>query len=109
MTNDSRHPVSIQLMKGITRTLLKFCQDHTYPDLGLSEVRECLNALEKGDANAAVQAYQKVPLGGRMGYFDEWVVPLVFDHETSEYVHFVFAALVAQWRSVMDRPLQVHE
>jgi hypothetical protein len=102
ITRDSERDTSTQMKKGLTRALLKFCQDHKYPDNGLSEVRECLVALEQGDINAAVQAYQKVPLGGRMGYFDEWVPPVVFSHETPEYVHFVFAALVAQWRSTMD-------
>jgi hypothetical protein len=102
MSNDSERSGSIQVKKGLTRALLKFCQDHKYPDNGLSDVRECLEALEQGDIKTADQAYQKVPLGGRMGYFDEWVPPVVFSHETPEYVHFVFAALVAQWRSVMD-------
>jgi hypothetical protein len=109
MTNDSKRSASIQVKKGLTRTLLKFCQDHKYPDLGLLQVRECLRALEQGDVKAAVQAYQKVPLGGRMGYFDEWVPPVAFRHETPEYVHFVFSALVAQWRSVMDLSLQVDD
>ena len=102
MTNDSVRAGSIQVKKGLTRTLVKFCEDHKYPDAGLSEVRQCLAALERADVTAAVQAYEKVPLGGRMGYFDEWVPPVVFSHETPEYVHFVFAALVAQWRSTMD-------
>lgn len=102
MTNNSERSGSIQVKKGLTRALLKFCQDHQFPDGGLLEVRECLEALEQGDVKAAVQAYQKVPLGGRMGYFDEWVPPVVFSHETPEYVHFVFAAIVAQWRSTMD-------
>lgn len=103
MISDSQRRNSIAVQKGLTRALLKFCQDHKYPDNGLSEVRECLKALEQGDMKNAVQAYQKVPLGGRMGYFDEWVPPVVFSHETTEYVQFVFAALIAQWSSVMDR------
>ncbi len=108
MSNDHKSG-SIQITKGLTRTLLKFCQDHQYPDHGLLAVRECLKALEQGDVEAAFHAYQKVPLGGRMGYFDEWVVPVVFEHETPEYVHFVFAALVAQWRWAMDRAQQVND
>jgi hypothetical protein len=44
-----------------------------------------------------------------MGYFDEWVPPVTFRHETPEYVYFVFSALVAQWRSVMDHSLQVDD
>lgn len=107
MTHDSEHSSSIQVKKGLTRTLLKFCLEHKYPDIGLLEVRECLESLEQGDVKAAGQAYQKVPLGGRMGYFDEWIPPVVFGNETPEYVHFVFTALVGQWRSVMDRSLQV--
>lgn len=102
MINRSESGSSIQLQKGLTRTLLKFCQDHNYPDIGLTEVRECLEFLELGDLRAAVRAYQTVPLGGRMGYFDEWVPPVVFGHETPEYTHFVFAALVAQWSAVME-------
>jgi hypothetical protein len=109
MDNGHKASTSKQLTKGLTGTLLKFCQDHQYPNDGLLGVRQCLKALEEGDIKAAVQAYRKVPLGGRMGYFDEWVVPVVFDHETPEYVHFVFAALVAQWCSVMDRSLQVDD
>jgi hypothetical protein len=99
----------IGLQRNVTGALLKFCEDHNYPSLGLTEIRECLKALERRAPKTAVEYYRKVPLGGRMGYFDEWVVPVVFHHETPEYVHFVFAALVAQWRSVMDHSLQVDD
>jgi hypothetical protein len=107
MVSDSQRSNPIGLQKGVTRALLKFCEDHNYPDTGLAEVRQCLEALEQGDIKTADQAFQQVPLGGRMGYFDEWVPPVVFSHETPEYVHFVFAALVAQWRSTMNVSEQI--
>jgi hypothetical protein len=48
MVNVSQGSNLIAVQKGLTRTLLKFCQDHKYPDTGLLEVRKCLEALERG-------------------------------------------------------------
>jgi hypothetical protein len=85
----------------VTEALLKFCEDHKYPTLGLTEIRDCLKALERRDIKAAVETHRKVPLGGRMGYFDDWLVPVVFPHETPEYVQIVFRALLNEWERVM--------
>jgi hypothetical protein len=85
----------------VTRALLKFCEDHNYPSLGLTEIRESLNSLVQGDIETAVEWYRKVPLGGRMGYFDDWLPPIVFPHETAEYLQIVFQALLTEWDRVM--------
>ena len=99
----NRDRTSTVLQQTVTRTLLKFCEDHQYPDAGLTEIRECLKYLKRGDLLSAVGSYRKVPLGGRMGYFDEWVPPVIFSNETDEYVSTLFGALVSQWREVMER------
>lgn len=85
----------------VTKTLLKFSEDHGYPSSGLTEIRECFTALERRDIKTAVEFYQKLPLGGRMGYFDDWFPPVVFPQETPEYVEVVFRALVNEWDRVM--------
>jgi hypothetical protein len=85
----------------VTRALIKFCEDHNYPSLGLTEIRESLKALERSDLETAVERYRKVPLGGRMGYFDDWLPPVVFPRETAEYVQIVFRALLNEWDRVM--------
>ena len=85
----------------VTRALLKFCVDHNYPSLGLTEIRQSLKALERSDLKTAVECYRKVPLGGRMGYFDDWLPPVVFPSETAEYVQIVFRALLNEWDRVM--------
>jgi hypothetical protein len=83
-----------------TRALIKFCEEHgdEYPSVG--ELRTCLEALEQGDIKVAVQSYQKVPLGG-MGCFNDWLPPVVFSHETPEYVQAVFEALTSHWSLLM--------
>jgi hypothetical protein len=91
------------VQKRLTRTLLHFCETHNYPSDGLSEIRECLTSLENGDREASVRAYLKVPLGGRMGYFDEWIPRVVYAHETPEALLVMFETLLAQWKTVMDR------
>ena len=98
----NRGGASTALQQSVTRTLLKFCEDHQYPDDGLAEVRQCLKSLKRGDVSSAIQSYRKVPLGGRMGYFDEWIPPVRFSNETEDYVSTLFAVLVAQWREVME-------
>jgi hypothetical protein len=91
----------IDWQQKVTRALLKFSEDHNYPSLGLTEIREALRSLERSDINSAVEHYRRVPLGGRMGYFDDWLPPVVFSHETAEYVEIVFRALVNEWERVM--------
>jgi len=85
----------------VTRAVIKFCEDHNYPSLGLTEIRESLKALERGDLETAVEQYRKVPLGGRMGYFDDWLPPVIFHHETADYVQIVFRSLLNEWDRVM--------
>ena len=70
----------------VTRALLKFCVDHNYPSIGLTEIRQSLKALERSDLKTAVECHRKVPLGGRMG---------------AEYVQIVFRALLNEWDRVM--------
>jgi hypothetical protein len=89
----------------VTEALLKFCEDHKYPTIGLTEIRDCLKALERKDIKTAVESYRKVPLGGRMGYFDDWLPPVVFPQETPEYVQIVFRALLNEWDRVMKLSL----
>jgi hypothetical protein len=36
-----------------------------------------------------------------MGYFDDWLPPVVFTGETPEYVQIVFRALLNEWDRVM--------
>jgi hypothetical protein len=91
----------IDWQQKVTRALLKFSEDHNYPSLGLTEIREALRSLERSDINSAVEHYRRVPLGGRMGYFDDWLPPVVLSHETAEYVEIVFRALVNEWERVM--------
>lgn len=91
----------VDWQRKVTKGLLKFCEDHQYPTLGLTEIRECLKALERGDIQTAAELYRKVPLGGRMGYFDDWFPPLAFPHETQEYTQVVFQALLNEWDRVM--------
>jgi len=85
----------------VTKALLKFCEDHEYPSLGLTEVRECLKELERGEIKTAVEFHRRVPLGRRMGYFDDWSPPVLFPHETQEYLQVVFQALLNEWDRVM--------
>lgn len=91
----------IDWQRKVTRALLKFCEDHNYPSSGLTEIRECLKALERSDLKSAVESYRSVPLGGRMGYFDDWLPPVVVPRETAEYVQIVFQALLNEWARVM--------
>ncbi len=91
----------IDWQRKVTRALLKFCEDHNYPSLGLTEIQECLKALERSDIETAVESYRKVPLGGRMGYFDDWLPPVVFPRETAGYAQIIFQALVNEWDRVM--------
>ncbi len=89
----------------VTKALLKFCEDHQYPSLGLSEIRECLSALERDDVEEAVTSFRRVPLGRRMGYFDDWAPPIAYTHETEDYLEVTFQALLNEWDRVMKRSL----
>lgn len=100
--NENRYSdLNIHLQQRATRALIKFCEEHggdEYP--AFSELRACLKAIERGNIKAAVEAYQKVPLGG-MGCFNDWLPPVVFSHETPEYVQAVFEALTSHWSLLM--------
>jgi hypothetical protein len=85
----------------VTKALIKFCEDHKYPTLGLREIRDCLKALERSDTKAAIESYRKIPVGGRMGYFDDWLPPVVFPHESPEYAQIIFQVLLNEWDRVM--------
>jgi hypothetical protein len=95
------HKRYVKLQLSVTRAVLKFCEDHKYPTGGLSEVRSCLRSLEREDITNALDAYERIPLGGRMGYFDDWVPEVVCHHETPEHIQIVFYALLNEWDRVM--------
>ena len=96
--------LQLEWQRKVTKALLQFCEDHRYPSLGLAEVRECLKALQQNDMKSASEFFQKVPLGGRMGYFDDWYPPVVFPHESQDFVQVVFQALLNEWDRVMKLP-----
>lgn len=84
-----------------TQALIKFCDDHDYDVDGVEELRTCVKALKRKDMKKAYDIYQTIPLGG-MGCFDDWLPPVVFKHETPEYVRGVFEALITQWSLLMQ-------
>jgi hypothetical protein len=96
-SSDDIHVIS---QRRATQGLIKFCEDHGYDVGGVNELRTCLKALANKDMKSAMQAYQRVPLGG-MGRFDDWLPPVVFPHENADYVRAVFEALVTQWNLLM--------
>ena len=100
MTIASFTDVHVISQRRATQGLIKFCEDHGYDVAGVNELRTCLQALAKKDMQSAMQAYQRVPLGG-MGRFDDWLPPVVFPHENADYVRAVFEALVTQWSLIM--------
>jgi hypothetical protein len=70
----------ISSQKLATQALIKFCEDHGHDVQGVNELRVCLQALLSNDIHNAVEAYLRGPMGG-MGRFDDWLPPVVFDHE----------------------------
>jgi len=85
-----------------TRTLVKFCADHGYDVKGVDHIRTCLRALEKKNIAAAVDAFQKIPLGG-MGCFNDWIPNVKSENETPQYVADLFEVLVAYWNLTMKK------
>jgi hypothetical protein len=83
-----------------TRALIKFCSEHGDEFPALTNLKECLIALDRGQVKEAVECYKKVPLGG-MGCFNDWLPPVVYEHETLEYNQAVFEALTTQWSLMM--------
>ena len=107
MTIASFTDVHVISQRRATQGLIKFCEDHGYDVAGVNELRTCLQALAKKDMQSAMQAYQRVPLGG-MGRFDDWLPPVVFPHENADYVRAVFEALVTQWSLIMRLSLPTY-
>jgi hypothetical protein len=99
MTENSYDDRNVHAQQRATRALIKFCEDHGDRS-SVTELYTCLRALERGNIKAAVESYQKVPLGG-MGCFNDWLPPVAFSHETSEYVQAVFEALTSNWSLLM--------
>jgi len=84
-----------------TAALIKFCEDHGQSQGSrMDALRSCLSALEEGDIDEALRYHQMVPLGGN-GTFNDWFPPVVFPHETNQYVATVFDALVTLWNLMM--------
>ena len=81
--------------------LLKFCKEHNYQSEYLIEIESCVNALESKSIRKAVMSFKKVPLGGN-GCFNDWWPPVVYPHETKEYVWAEFEALVERWARLMS-------
>lgn len=100
MSNSAFTDVYVVSQRRATRGLIKFCKDHGYDVGGVEELRVCLKALDKKDMKSAVEAYLRVPLGS-MGCFDDWLPPVMFANETTDYARAVFEALVTQWNLVM--------
>lgn len=100
MNDNSYSDLHFHAQQRATRALIKFCSDHDGDYPAIPDLHRCLRALEQGNIKAAVEFYQKVPLGG-MGCFNDWLPPIVFSHETAEYVQAVFEALTSQWSLLM--------
>jgi hypothetical protein len=84
-----------------TKALLKFCNEHgRSEDDYIGSIKSCSEALEEKDIKTAIKHYLDVPLGGN-GCFNDWWPPVVYDHETDEYVWAVFEALTSTWSRVM--------
>ena len=83
-----------------TQALLKFCEDHRYPSERLAKLRQCLEYLDSGCIEKAFDRYEAIPLGGKR-CFNDWLPPVVFDHEDAEYVWAVFEALCDHWSRMM--------
>ena len=86
----------VQQQLQASSALLKFCVEHNYSSSWLENIRRCIESLEEGDIPIAVGNYTAVPLGGN-GCFNDWWPPVVYEHETPEYVGSVFEALVSHW------------
>jgi hypothetical protein len=77
-----------------TRALVKFIADHNGEvDADLAN---CLGALEHDDVSGAVRCAKNVKVVG-MGSITDWFPPVVFPHETSEYVWAELEALAHNW------------
>lgn len=83
-----------------TRALLQFCTEHKCNDFYVDRLKECLAALDSNDVRGAVEAFQRIPF--HKEGFSEWWPPVVYPHETEEYVWAVFEGLVERWWRLMN-------
>jgi hypothetical protein len=77
-----------------TRALVKFIHDHK-GDVD-DDLLNCLKALENKDIATAAKHAQHVKVSG-MGSITDWFPPVVFPHETKEYVWAELEALANNW------------
>ena len=75
---------------------MKFCRDHQYSAGGLVHLQACIAALEADDFRTAVSHFRSIPLGG-MGCFNDWFPPVIYKHESSDYVSAIFDSLVERF------------
>ena len=81
-----------------TRALIKFIKDHKG---GIDQdLAACLEALERKKIDAAVEHARRVRVSG-MGSVTDWFPPVVFAHETEEYVWSELDALAYNWARLM--------
>lgn len=84
-----------------TRAILKFCLDHGDDrTVWIGHIRDCLQALESGDRQAAIESYRRI--SWRKDGFADWWPPVVFEHENEEYVTAVFMGLCETWSRLME-------
>jgi hypothetical protein len=87
-----------------TRALVKFILDHKGEVDG--DLSACLGALERKDVATAVRHAQNVKVVG-MGSITDWIPPVVFPHETSEYLFTELEALAHNWWRLIALSLEV--
>lgn len=86
-----------------TRALVKFIRDHQ--SAVDEDLIKCLEALEKKDVSSAVTHAQNVKVSG-MGGITDWFPPVVFPHETKEYVWAELEALAYNWARLISLSFQ---
>ena len=87
-----------------TRALVKFISDHKGEvDVDLAK---CLGALEQKDVAAAARHARNVKILG-MGSITDWIPPVVFPHETSEYLFTELEALAHNWWRLIALSLEM--
>ena len=84
----------------VTSALLKFCRDHSLPNVYLKELETCLVALEEGSIEHVSRQTVLLSHAG-MGSFVDWVPSVAFEHEDAEYVDAVWNALLGHWLESM--------
>jgi hypothetical protein len=93
--------ISLDSQIRTTKALIKFCEDHNFVSTRLELLKDCAAALEHNDVQRAVMINHQLPTGGN-GALNDWWPPVVFPHETEEYVWAVFEALVTHWKLLMN-------